>query len=285
MGKIQENVKSAVSSTTSALKGFNGTFSLYTTTKSLNQNGVDENGKPILVDPYTGSVIPDSRNRDEINFYKIANDEGVLVPSLSFTDSDLNDYKSEENDDGAPIYSSYEYATRYTNYSPYRSIAFSSGINAEQFSNFQNEVSSEINKVDVSGSSTEVGLCSLLRNIDTHRDSSGFHTYIIATNEDDRTDEENCVREVVRRWERRSNTVTGGAQACDDSDPDCSFNYTVSYQRQRKSRLEYRYSYADSERIEFSLNDSAADNFNQASSGAERASYSLNSNRLKTIRV
>ncbi|MCB9025050.1 MAG: hypothetical protein H6625_01925 [Bdellovibrionaceae bacterium] len=232
MTKIQGQVKTAVSSTTSALKGFSGTVNLYSTTQELNHP---------------------ARNRDTINYYKIQNDKGSLVPSTNFTDTDLIDYKNDFDNSGNPIFSTYEKWTRFVNFSPFRSIPFSAQMNDIQFKSFQNDVYNEIAKIDVSGSQTEVTLCSLIRNIDAYKDSSDFHTYILATNEDDQSTIDNCLRSEGQRWDRTSTPRTGASIECDDTDPACTFAYSVSYKDEKWSRLVYKQSYTEKEQFVFNL--------------------------------
>ncbi|MCB0391482.1 MAG: hypothetical protein KDD58_09330 [Bdellovibrionales bacterium] len=233
MTNIQQNVKKAVSKTTSSLKGFGGTVSLYSTTEDLNHS---------------------ARNKDKVNFYKIQDENGNLIPSTSFTDADLNTYKNEMDADGNPVFSTYEKWVKYINFSPFRTIPFTGNMNAEQFSAFQTEVFNEIDKFDISGSKIEVGLCSLLRNIDSYKDSNDFHTYIIATNEDDATTLDNCLKAESDRWDRHANEVIGPQQECDDTDEECTFSYSVSYQDEKWSKLTYKQSFTEWEKINFFLN-------------------------------
>ncbi len=232
MSFIQDNVKDALSTTTSVLKGFSGTFGLYTTTHEMDKL---------------------SRSRDLLNYYKIEDENGNLIPSLSFRASDLTGYKSEFDNMGNPLYSSYEEWTKHLNFSPYKNIAFSRSMTSAQFKQFQDEVSTEIQKVDTSGSPTEIGLCTLLRNLDSYKESSSFHTYIIATNEDDASTPENCLKEESKRWERAQSVQSGGSVSCNESDPNCQFPYTVSYKAPRKFKNQYKRSYVDGQTISYSL--------------------------------
>ena len=232
MTKIQGQVKTAVSSTTSALRGFNGTVNLYSTTQDFSHP---------------------ARNRDRLTYYKIQDEDGNLIPSTTFNNSDLNDYKNEMDEIGNPVFSTYELWTRYTNFSPFRTIPFSGQMSDLQFSTFQQEVFNEIAKFDVSGSSTEVTLCSLLRNIEAYKDSNDFHTYIIATNEDDASSMANCLRAEGNRFDRQSQIQPGSNLACDDTDEDCTFSYTVSYRDEKWSKLVYKKSFVEKEEIDFSL--------------------------------
>jgi hypothetical protein len=232
MSQIQSNVKNAVSSTTTSLKGFSGSLKLYTTTQDLTHA---------------------ARNRNTSYYFKIEDENGDLVPSTSFTSSDLTGYKAEVDNMGAPLYSSYEEWTSYINYSPFKVLSFEKSMSDSDFSKFQNDVFNEIQMVDTSGSTVEVGLCSLLRNIDSYKESSSFHTYIIATNEDDSSTVQNCIKEESKRWDRTPVSVDGGTTSCLDSDPACSFSYTVSYKAPKKFKYQYKYSYVESQKISYSL--------------------------------
>jgi len=232
MTKIQSNVKEALSSTTSVLKGFSGSFNLYTSTQEMSYS---------------------SRNKDELGYYKIQDENGELIPSLTFTANDLPGYKALLDDDLNPVHSTFEVWKKHLNYSPYKSLAFSKSMNDSEFKGFQNEVGTEIQKVDTSGSATEVTLCSLLRNLDANQDSNSFHTYIIATNEDDASSAETCLKEEGTRYNRQTQVNPGGQENCNPGDAGCNFPYTVTYRPFKRERSQYRTSSVEWQRIYFNL--------------------------------
>ncbi|RME16434.1 MAG: hypothetical protein D6797_04565 [Bdellovibrio sp.] len=272
MSLIQDSVKKSLSATTSALKGFNGSFQLYTTTQELTpedkKNHKSDIHKNILLD----------------SFYKIANENGELVPALNFSLSDLASYKNAMDANGMPLYNSYEKVTQYLNHSPFQNITFHQNMDNNQFAQFQQNVFNEINKVDTNGSSMEMGLCSLLRNIEEHKsDKVGkFQTFIIATNEDDSSTEQNCLKEFIQRYSRVPNSPSQyGQTPCTDEDPDCHFTYTVKFRPAIKETKKYRYSYVAQERLSFSPSSTIKKSYKRR----EYLNYQLKNDKVRTIKT
>lgn len=232
MSFIQTNVKDALATTTSALRGFAGTFNLFTTTQDLNYP---------------------SASRKPARYFKLENQMGQLQPIDNLSQDQLTQYKTQLDNDGNPLHSSYEEWVEHKISSPYNSVRFEPNMNDQDFETFQSQVANEIQKVNTSGSPEEMGLCTLLRKLESSKNTGGFHTYIIATNEDDATTSNNCLKSEVKRWEREQRVTPGNTENCNPGEANCQFPYTITYKAPVITKNQYKRSFVESQRIAYSL--------------------------------
>ncbi len=211
MKPIQEKVKEAFLNVTQQFRGFNGKLNLYSTTNTLDK---DKNSFRIL----TYYAYDDSNG----NIITIAKDSGEKVPS-SKPYSEIKVYQLVEphTDDR-------------------NSLSFDSDMADEDFETFTASYTYAISQMGVEGSSDEQGICSILRSMDKNKGSENYQIYLLATNENDATTIESCLKE-ERRDIYKLSTTSENQVACVENEANCKFSYKMNYRKHKKSQLKYDY--------------------------------------------
>lgn len=138
----------------------------------------------------------------------------------------------------------------------FEATKFDAKMSDEQFANFVSLYASSIERVipsamevlgvevdDVNltldqslkifGSEREQGFCTLLRDLERGKEPGKYYSYIIATDENDSSDIDSCLKE-IRRDTKREGRVASTVDECEPGDANCVFDYEIELSRLKR---------------------------------------------------
>ena len=198
MQPIHDQVSNAFKDVGSVLQGYTGEVKLYTTTQDL------ERDKPSV-------------------FY---NPDDIQKEYSTAQPSEYEPYVAR---------SFYGLGSSYTlNRQP---LKFTSNMLSEEFDAFKFQLANDIRKIGTSGSPKEQGICTLARAIEENKSESGFHSYILATNEEDATDLSECYSSKTTK--HTFSPVYFDSESCAEGEENCIHNYKIDYRDYYTKKVNY----------------------------------------------
>lgn len=224
MSIILEKTQKAFKNMTGKLKGFNGSVSIYTTTQKDADKPSTESTRHVEYRDTSNSLIqiPYENHEEKVpdlTPYSIV-DSTFLTKPHTITRDYLN---------------------------------FRGDMNDEAFDNFTADFVDSIKDIGDNGADREEGLCVLMRAIESKRDKDSYPVYVVATNENDFTSLDSCLKDSRVNFTYAPDDIEADAN-CQPDDLHCKYTYKMQYNPRQKTKLKYKYR-SVSEKLEYELID------------------------------
>lgn len=227
MRPIQSQVVNSFQSVSGQLRGFGGVAKILSTTHD--NTGIKNSSVATRViestDPVTGEVrvyanvadVPAPQAYREVTRYVSI---GSLVPEIRF------DSRSSDEDFNAFVadYSAAIGSVIPTSEQVFGRVIADRDLTAAQIAQMY-------------GSDKEQGFCTLLQELAKPKVAGRYYSYILATDDDDYTDEQSCIARLEQLIEKTP--VVTGTDACQPGDAGCLFDYSIRFHPPKRRVASY----------------------------------------------